>query len=182
MSENEPSCTQNSQEWLNNDEDMSAPRTTITQGGRLKWTEKMCVDLTACKRKAEELHLSENCPRKENGRKEGKMNLTLHFWNNMGYQHLNRTAQNLRDKLAHIEKTTKATASQINEEIQQQRNRRNQQQGGSIEIEEGNILQNSIQEENESINIDQHANSARNTQAENVNTEDAGDEEYPTNR
>ena len=99
----------------------------------------MCVDLTTCKRKAEELYLSENCPRKENGRKEGKMNLTIHFWNNMGYQHLNRTAQNLRDKSAHIEKTTKATASQITKEIQQQRNRRNQQQDRSAEIEEGII-------------------------------------------
>ena len=84
MSENEPRCIQNFQESLNNDEDMSAPRATISQGGRLKWTEKMCVDLTTCKRKAEELYLSENCPRKENGRKEGKMNLTIHFWNNMG--------------------------------------------------------------------------------------------------
>ena len=178
MSGNDPRCTQNFQESLNNDEDMSATRTTISQGGRLKWTEKMCVDLTTCKRKAEELYLSENCPRKENGRKEGKVNLTIHFWNNMGYQHLNRTAQNLRDKLAHIEKTTKATASQTTKEIQQQRNRRNQQQDRSAEIEEGNILQNSIQEENESITTDQHANYARNTQAENVNTEDACDEKY----
>ena len=39
MSENEPRCTQNFQESLNNDGDMSAPRTTISQGGRLKWKE-----------------------------------------------------------------------------------------------------------------------------------------------
>ena len=82
MSENEPRCTQNFRESLYNDEDTSAPRTTISKGGRLKWTEKMCVDLTTCKRKAEELYLSENCPRKENGRKECKMNLALHFLNN----------------------------------------------------------------------------------------------------
>ena len=66
MSENELRCTQNFQESLNNDEDMSGPRTN--------------VDLTTCKRKAEELYLSEHCPCKENGRKEGKRNLTLHFW------------------------------------------------------------------------------------------------------
>jgi len=79
MSENEPRCTQNFQESLKNDEDTSAPRTTISKRGRLKWTEKMSVDLTTRKRKAEELYLSENCPLKENGRKEGKMNLTIHF-------------------------------------------------------------------------------------------------------
>ena len=44
MSENEPRCTQNFQESLNNDEDMSAPRTTITQGGRLNGLRK-CVSI-----------------------------------------------------------------------------------------------------------------------------------------
>ena len=80
----------------------------------------MCIDLMQCKKKATDLHHSENCPRKENDRKEGIMNLTLHYWNSMGYQHLNKTAQNLRDKLAHVEETTKATSTRITDEIRQQ--------------------------------------------------------------
>ena len=38
----------------------------------------------------------------------------------MGYQHLNKTAQNLRDKLAHVEKTTMAISTRITDEIRQQ--------------------------------------------------------------
>ena len=114
----EPSHTPNQEETSSEGESVSVGGSHL--GGRLTWTEKMCVDLMVCKEKAEELHRSENCPRKENGRKEGKMNLTLHFWNNMGYEHLKKSAQNLRDKLSHIEKKTKATSSQILEEIRQQ--------------------------------------------------------------
>ena len=38
----------------------------------------------------------------------------------MGFQHLNKTAQNLRDKLVHVEKTTKATLRRITDEIRRQ--------------------------------------------------------------
>ena len=51
---------------------------------RTKWTDKMCIDLQLCKRKALDLHNSDDCPKKPNGRKEGVMNVTLRFWN--GYR------------------------------------------------------------------------------------------------
>lgn len=91
---------------------------------RMKWTEKMCVDLLVCKAKAVELNNSTECPLKANGRKEGLMNLTLKFWNEMGYRHLQRTAQNLRDKISHIEKTMKPDATEIANEIQNQQEQR----------------------------------------------------------
>ena len=93
----------------------------------------MCVDLVLCEKKAKELQDSDHRPRKDNGKKEGLMNLILWYWNNMGYQHLKHTAQNLRDKLAHIKRSTKVTASQITEEIQLQQNH---QLGKNTENEE----------------------------------------------
>lgn len=90
---------------------------------RTKWTEQMCVDLMQCQRKAKELQQSDSCPRNEKGRKEGVMNLTLKFWNETGYEHLKKTAQNLKDKLRHIEQTTKTTTTQITDEIRQQQQR-----------------------------------------------------------
>ena len=38
------------------------------------------------------------------GRKIGVVQLTLKFWNEKEYESLGKTAQNLRDKLAHLEK------------------------------------------------------------------------------
>ena len=72
-----------------------------------KWMDKMCMDLQLCKRKALDLHNSDNCPKKPNSRKEGVMNRTLRFWNDLGYEYMGKTAQNLRDKLGHLEKITK---------------------------------------------------------------------------
>ena len=53
------------------------------------------------------------------------MKLTHKFWNEMGYEYLGKTAQNLRDKIAHIDKSTKTTheelqmrsATKLNKEI-----------------------------------------------------------------
>lgn len=168
MTETEPQQSQIVQESSNNDEDMSAVRTTITQGGRIKWTEKMCIDLILCKEKAEELHQSENCPRKENRRKEGKMNLTYHFWNSMGYSYLKRTAQNLRDKLAHINKTTQVSTEQIAEEIERQRQMRED-------------LSTEYQANPDPNTTNSHSDQYANHQPEeNVNNFDPNDEEYKT--
>ena len=66
------------------------------------------------------------------------MNLTLKFWNEMGYEYLGKTAQNLRDKIAHIDKSTKTTSSRIGNEISNQREQREDQSsstprtGGSV--------------------------------------------------
>ena len=73
-------------------------------------TQKMCVDLLHCRDVARQLHSSEDCPRKANGRKQGVMELTKRFWNEKEYQHLERTTQNLRDKRGHIEKSSQTAA------------------------------------------------------------------------
>ena len=88
---------------------------------RLHWTPKMCVDLLHCRNMARQLHSSEDCPRKVNGRRQGVMELTKRFWDEKGYQNLERTAQNLRDKIGHIEKSLQTAAVLIDNEIDEQR-------------------------------------------------------------
>ena len=46
------------------------------------------------------------------------MNITLRFWNDLGYEYMGKTAQNLRDKSGHLEKITKARSTQIRPEIE----------------------------------------------------------------
>ena len=62
---------------------------------RTKWTDKMCIDLQLCKRKALDLHNSDDCPKKPSGRKEGIMNITVRSWNDLGYEYMGKTAQNV---------------------------------------------------------------------------------------
>ena len=88
---------------------------------RLHWTPKMCVDLLHCRDMARQLHSSEDCPRKVNGHRQGVMELTKRFWDEKGYQNLERTAQNLRDKIGHIEKSSQTAAVLIDNEIDEQR-------------------------------------------------------------
>ena len=73
---------------------------------RIKWTTKMELDLLTCDQKVHHLHSSLECPVNPNGRKIGVMELRRRFWNEMGYEGLNRNAQQLRDKLAHIQKSS----------------------------------------------------------------------------
>ena len=87
---------------------------------RLHWTPKMCVDLLQCRDMARQLHSSEDCPRKVNGRRQGVMELTKRFWDEKGYQNLERTAQNLRDKIGHLEKSSQIAAVLIDNEIDEQ--------------------------------------------------------------
>ena len=49
------------------------------------------------------------------------MELTKRFWDEKGYQNLERTAQNLRDKIGHIEKSSQTAAVLIDNEIDEQR-------------------------------------------------------------
>ena len=49
------------------------------------------------------------------------MELTKHFWDEKGYQNLERTAQNLRDKIGHIEKSSQTAAVLIDSETDEQR-------------------------------------------------------------
>ena len=70
---------------------------------------------------ARQLHSSEDCPRKVNGHRQGVMELTKRFWDEKGYQNLERTAQNLHDKIGHIEKSSQTAAVLIDNEIDEQR-------------------------------------------------------------
>lgn len=61
------------------------------------------------------------------------MKLTLKFWNEKGYEYLGKTAQNLRDKIAHMDKSTKTTSSRIANEISNQIEQREDQSSSSIQ-------------------------------------------------
>ena len=87
---------------------------------RLNWTPKMCVDPLQCRDMARQLHSSEDCPRKVNGRRQGVMELTKRFWDEKRYQNLERMAQNLCDKIGHIEKSSQIAAVLIDNEIDEQ--------------------------------------------------------------
>ena len=55
----------------------------------------MELDLLTCDQKAHHLHSSLESPVNPNGRKIGVMELRRRFWNEMGYEGLNRNAQQL---------------------------------------------------------------------------------------
>ena len=79
------------------------------------------MDLLTSKDEAKQLYRSEECPTSEKGRKVGIMNLTLKFWKEKGNGNLGKTAQNLRDKLAHLERTCEVNTLRITNEFQEQR-------------------------------------------------------------
>ena len=64
----------------------------------------MCNDILTCREKAKALQLLDSCPQKPNGMKVGIMDSCKMFWEEKGYGYLGKTAQNLRDKLGHIDK------------------------------------------------------------------------------
>ena len=81
----------------------------------------MCIDLINSRNEAKLLQDSDDCLVKENGRKIGVMELTLKCWNGKGYEDLGKSAQNLGDKLAYLERTCKIDAARIHDEPQEQR-------------------------------------------------------------
>ena len=81
--------------------------------GRTRWTDQMCFDLINSRNEAQLLQDSDECPVKENGRNIGIMELTLKCWNGKGYEDLGKSAPNLRDKLAYLERTCKIDAARI---------------------------------------------------------------------
>ena len=58
---------------------MATGRKDRHHGGRRKWTDKMCIDLISCRDSTDE------CPRKENGKKSGIMEVAKRFWDSIGY-------------------------------------------------------------------------------------------------
>jgi len=97
----------------------------------------MYSDLLTCKDGIQQLYTSEEFPTNESGRKTGVMQLKLKFWIEKGYKSLATAAQNLREKLAHLEKTCKVKALHITNELQEQRETSEQRQNnGEAETED----------------------------------------------
>lgn len=97
----------------------------------------MCSDLLTCKDGTQQLYTSEEFPMNENRKKTGVMQLQLKFWIEKGYKSLATAAQNLREKLAQLEKTCKVKALHLTNELQEQRESSEQRQdNGEAETED----------------------------------------------
>ena len=105
---------------------MATGREDRHHGGRTKWTDKMCIDLISCREQASNIYSTDECPRKENGKKVGIMELTKRFWDSMGYSQLSKTSQNLADKYRHLQKTANIPSLLIQAEIRSQHSRQNE--------------------------------------------------------
>ena len=90
------------------------------QNTRTKWSMKMNLDLVSCKEKAVDVFGKEACPRKQNGRKVGIMELTKLYWEELGYGYLQKSAQNLRDQVARIKNITQSGQQTVHKEISEQ--------------------------------------------------------------
>ena len=86
----------------------------------------MCIDLISCREQASNIYSTDECPRKENGKKVGIMELTKRFWDSIGYSQLSKTSQNLADKYCHLEKTANIPSLLIQAEIRNQHSRQNE--------------------------------------------------------
>ena len=80
----------------------AAGRSLAGKPGRLKWTDRMNQDILECKEKALNLKSSSNPPCFQNGRKKGYMRILKDLWEDLGYENLGLSAQNLRDHAAAI--------------------------------------------------------------------------------
>lgn len=77
----------------------------VQQRVKAKWTVEMNTALLESRKEAEQLHSTDNFPRKDNGRKDGIMELTNRIWDEKRFAHLRKTPQNLRDHYAYQMKT-----------------------------------------------------------------------------
>ncbi|EDO37922.1 predicted protein [Nematostella vectensis] len=100
--------------------------TKMSRKAKVKWTDKMNVDVLECKRKAQELTSSDRAPVNENGRKKGYIEVMKDLWNANRYEHLGLKAQNLRDQASRLEKnqersidisSSNSTTTEIQESI-----------------------------------------------------------------
>ena len=89
----------------------------------------MELDLLTCDQEAHHLHSSLECPVNPNGRKIGVMELSIRFWNEVGYEGLHCNAQQLRDKLAHIQKSISIDGNRIQCEMDIQSRESNRKLG-----------------------------------------------------
>ena len=68
-------------------------------------------DLLECKRKAQDLVVSNEAPRNKNGKKKGYIEVMALLWEEKGYKHLGIKSQNLRDQASRLEKIREANNS-----------------------------------------------------------------------
>ena len=101
---------------------MATGREDRHHGGQTKWTATMLL----CREQASTIYSTDECPRKENDKKVGIMELTKRFWDSMGYSQLSKTSQNLADKYRHLPKTANIPSLLIQAEIQSQQSRQNE--------------------------------------------------------
>ena len=74
-----------------------------------------------CKRQALLLTKLENPPVKDNGRRNGYMELVKELWDQMGHEDLGFTKQNLRDQAARLEKSLGSVTRTITDGIKAHR-------------------------------------------------------------
>ena len=88
-----------------------------------------------CDQKAHHLHSFLECPVNPNRRKISVMERRGRFWNEMGYEGLHHNAQQLRDKLAHIQKSTSIDGNRIQCEMDIQ-SRESNRELGTVTLDE----------------------------------------------
>ena len=76
---------------------------------RVKWTPQMLIDLLRCKKEAQE-------EMKQNKQQRGLRNVMFRRWNEMGYEHLQLSAQNLYDIAAKAERSSKTLREHMEEQ------------------------------------------------------------------
>ena len=76
---------------------------------RVKWTPQMLIDLLCCKKEAQE-------EMKQNKQQRGLRNVMFRRWNEMGYEHLQLSAQNLYDRAAKAERSSKTLREHMEEQ------------------------------------------------------------------
>lgn len=121
---------------------------------RTKWTAQMNADLIDSRKEANALYSTQDCPRKERGRKIGIMESTKRLWDTKGYAELKKSSQNLRDQYAKITKALSQPESQfLNNELGNQTMPTTTERGGTIDGDENTAtIEQSSNEPSEEYN------------------------------
>ena len=121
---------------------------------RIKWTDEMNVALLSCKKSAQLLVKSNEPPLAENGRRKGYMRVMKELWDEMGYEHLDLSSQNLRDHAAGLEKSLGNAASNIVNRVGRRRTvNMESNETGQAEVGDNFQLQ---RDANEEVDLDLH--------------------------
>ena len=116
--------------------------------GRVKWSPQMLIDLLRCKKEGQD-------EMKQKKQQRGLRNEMFRKWNEMGYEHLNLTAQNLHDRATKAERNSKT----LREHTEKQRQQSMGAQNTNFDQERGMETENSESTENSIVpEIDNYAN------------------------